>query len=294
MADESPNPELTPIERIAVAMGRFMNERPGPKRAQDLFLHQFTKRWVRPIIASRVYIDGIDWLIDRPDRGVLVVANHRSFFDLYVVMLSLHDAGASWIERMFFPVRANFFYEHPLGLAVNFLVGGGVMYPPIFRQQSKKAINRDSVDRVIRFLADSGTVVGMHPEGTRGKGPDPYQLLPAHPGVGQIALRALPVTVPVFINGLPNDLTRGIGDTFRKDARREHPIIICFGQEFDYGDLTTEKPRATLYKRCADQILDQVRALGEREREIRDACMRGEIGDDDPGWLTNRQPGARR
>mgnify|MGYP001480307136 CR=1 FL=1 len=35
-----------------------------------------------------------------------------------------------------------------------------------------------------------GTVVGLHPEGTRGKGPDPYTFLPAQPGVGKLALVA--------------------------------------------------------------------------------------------------------
>jgi 1-acyl-sn-glycerol-3-phosphate acyltransferase len=295
MADESPTPELTPIERVAVAMGRFMNERPWPKRAQDIFLHGITKRWVRPVISSRVYVDGIDWLLEAsPDRGVLLAANHRSFFDLYVIMLSLYDAGATWLERMYFPVRANFFYEHPLGVAINFLVGGGVMYPPIFREQSKKAINRDSVERIIRFLGEPGTVVGMHPEGTRGKGPDPYELLPAHPGVGQFVLQARPIAVPVFVNGLPNDILRGLADTYRKNARRDHPIIISFGQPFDYEEMATQKPRATLYKRCADLMLQEVRALGERERELRAACARGEIPDDDPGWLVNRKPASRR
>lgn len=289
MADESQTPELTPIERVAVAMGRFMNERPWPKRVQDMFLHGITKRWVRPAIAPRVYVDGIDWLLEaRPEQGVLLAANHRSFFDLYVIMLSLYDAGARWLERMYFPVRANFFYEHPLGVAVNFLVGGGVMYPPIFREQSKKSINRDSVERIIRFLGEPGTVVGMHPEGTRGKGPDPYELLPAHPGVGQIVLQSRPLAVPVFVNGLPNDLLSGFADTYRKNARREHAIIISFGQPFDYAEMAKQKPRATLYKRCADAILTEVRALGERERALRAACLRGDIGDDDPNWLMNR------
>lgn len=287
--DESPNPELTTIERMAVAMGRFVNERPGPKRLQDKFLHLVTKTWVRPAIAPRVYADNIDWLLQAsPDRGVLIVANHRSFFDMYLVMLALHDAGAPWIERMFFPVRANFFYEHPLGLAVNMLVGGGVMYPPIFRDQGKKVINRDSVDRIIRFLGEPGTVVGMHPEGTRGKGSDPYQLLPAQPGVGQIILQARPIVIPAFVNGLPNALVRGVADTYSKNARREKPIIITFGQEIDYSEFLSQKPRATLYKRCADRILAGVAALGERERALRAACANGEISDEDPGWVVNR------
>lgn len=290
MAEASPpTPDLTPVERLAVAMGRFTNERDWPKRMQHMFLHAVTKTWVRPAISRRVYADNLDWLLaHRPDKGVLLAANHRSFFDMYLVMLALYDAGASWIDRMYFPVRANFFYERPLGLAVNYLIGGGVMYPPIFRDKSKKALNKDAVDRVSRFLSRPGTAVGMHPEGTRGKGTDPYELLPAQPGVGQIVLNARPVVVPVFINGLPNDVVAGVRDTYRQDACREHPIIICFGEPFDYSEFLSKKPRVTLYKHCSDKILGEVAKLGERERELRAACARGRIPAHDPGWLRNR------
>lgn len=293
MADESPTPALTAVERLAISMARFVNERPALKRMQQRFLLGVTKTWIRPAIASRVYLDGVDWLIDaRPDRGVVLTANHRSFFDMYVVLLSVFDCGVRWIDRLYFPVRANFFYEHPLGVAVNHLIGGGVMYPPIFRHRGRSALNKDSLDRVVGYLSRPGTLIGLHPEGTRGKGPDPYEFLPAQPGVGQIVLQARPLVVPVFINGLPNDIRRGVGDTLRKDARREHPIIICVGQPLDYSEFTGKKPRAALYKRCADKMLAASAALAPREREIRAACARGEVADDDPGWLVNRMGGA--
>jgi 1-acyl-sn-glycerol-3-phosphate acyltransferase len=208
---------------------------------------------------------------------------------MYIIMLGLVEHGASWLERTYFPVRSNFFYEHPLGLAVNMMIGGGCMYPPIFRDSSKAALNKDAVDRVVGFLGRPGTVVGLHPEGTRGKGPDPYQLLPAQPGVGQIVLQAKPIVVPVFINGLPNNFKSGVLDTYRPGARRDNPIIIVAGNELDYSQFTKQKPRASLYKRCSDYMLDAVRPLAERERELRAACSRGEIGDGAPGWLLNRR-----
>lgn len=287
MADTSP--ELTSVERTALALGRFVNERALTKRWQIGFLRGLTRTWVRAAIASRVYVEGIDWLVHaHPDRGVLIAANHRSFFDMYIVMLGLFDRNPSWVERLYFPVRSNFFYEHPAGVAVNYAVGGGVMYPPIFRDSAKAALNKDALARVARYLSEPGTIVGVHPEGTRGKGPDPYELLPAQPGVGQMVLQAKPIVVPVFINGLPNDLRRGVGDTYRKNARRDHPIIISVGKELDYSELTDKKPRAALYKRCADKLLASIRELGERERAIREACARGDIGDDDPNWVSQR------
>jgi 1-acyl-sn-glycerol-3-phosphate acyltransferase len=116
----------------------------------------------------------------------------------------------------------------------------------------------------------------------------PYELLPAQPGVGQIILQAKPIVIPVFVNGLPNALVRGLADTYSKNARREKPIIITFGQELDYSEYVSQKPRATLYKRCSDRLLTEVAALGEREHALRAACANGEISDDDPGWVVNR------
>lgn len=280
---------LTRVERAAIELGRFANERPIPKRLQTAFLDRVTRAWVGPAVGRRVYADNVDWLLDAaPDRGVVIVANHRSFFDLYVIMLILFQLRSRWIERMTFPVRANFFYEKPLGVLVNLLIGGVSMYPPIFRDPKKAELNKDALERVIRMLGRPGDVVGLHPEGTRGKGPDPYELLPAQPGVGQIVLQARPIVVPVFINGLPNDLKHGVFDSYKQNARRDNPVIAVFGQELDYSELTAKKPRAALYKQCSDKMRTAIAELSVRERELRAACASGAISADDANWLPAR------
>jgi 1-acyl-sn-glycerol-3-phosphate acyltransferase len=279
-------PALTRAERLSLAVTRFVNERPAAKRAQHLFLSRFNQAWVRHAIGRRIYTDNIDWLLEQPgDRGVLLCMNHRSYFDAYITMFSLYERGATWCDKIYFPVRSNFFYEHPVGFAVNLLIGGGSLYPPIFRDTSKSELNRDALDRMVRFLAQPGSLVGMHPEGTRGKGPDPYQLLPAQPGVGQVVLQGKPMVVPAFVNGLSNSYAQDIADNYRKRIRRERPVIIAFGDPIDYSDLAQQRPRAALYKRTADRIRDAIIALGAREREIRAACLNGEIADDAPGWV---------
>ncbi len=190
-------------------------------------------------------------------------------------------------------MRANFFYDRPVGVLLNYLVGAGTMYPPIFRDRSKADLNKDALDRVIKFLAEPDTVVGIHPEGTRGKGPDPYEMLPAQPGVGQMILHAKPIVVPVFLNGLSNDFLSDVRVNYRKDARRTNPVVMVWGQPVDYSELTTAKPRAALYKKCADKMRASILALRDRERELRAACISGEIGDDDRHWLENRARAAR-
>jgi 1-acyl-sn-glycerol-3-phosphate acyltransferase len=282
--------QLSTMERLALAAGRWANESDRGKRAQWSYLKVLTNAVVGGAVGRRLYVDGIDWMLDyRPDRGVVQAANHRSFFDQYVAMLPYRRLEVPWVERVFFPVRSNFFYESPLGLLVNFLIGAGTMYPPVFRDPAKSELTREGINRVIAFLQRPGTLVGMHPEGTRGKGPDPYQLLPAQPGIGQIVLQARPLVIPVFINGLPkDDPIAGTIDNYRAGIRHSNPCIIVYGQPVDYSDLSVHKPRAALYKRCADRIREAIARLGERERELRAACLAGAIGDDHPGWLDNR------
>jgi 1-acyl-sn-glycerol-3-phosphate acyltransferase len=280
--------DLSRFERWALALGRLANESDRAKSIQEGFLRRVTYPWVYRTLSTRMFVDGIDRIIGlAPDRGVLLVANHRSFFDQYAILLSFYSAQVPWLERMGFPVRSNFFYESPLGILVNFVVGGGAMYPPIFRQTERTALNDDALDRIIRSLARPGTIIGVHPEGTRGKGPDPYQLLPAQPGVGKMALLGKPIVIPAFIHGLPNDIVAGTRDNYKPGIRRRDPCILVYGEPIDYSDLLASKPRPTLYKKASDRFMKEVAALSAREREIRAGCLSGAIDDDHPGWLSN-------
>jgi 1-acyl-sn-glycerol-3-phosphate acyltransferase len=283
--------ELTRFERLAVEMARQMNERPLGKAAQTAWLRGVSYGWVRPAIGRRVLVEGLADLFElHPDKGVLFVSNHRSFFDQYVILLTCFGARIPWVERLYFPVRANFFYERPLGMFVNYFVSGGAMYPPIFRQKERRELNDDALERAVKFLDQPGTIVGVHPEGTRGKGPDPYELLPAQPGVGKIALLANPMIVPWWIHGLGNNIVDDVRVNFRSDVRRTEPVIAIVGKPIDISDLTAQKPRPTLYKKCADRLLAASAALAPREKVLRAQALAGEIADDDPRWLTSWNP----
>jgi 1-acyl-sn-glycerol-3-phosphate acyltransferase len=135
-------------------------------------------------------------------------------------------------------------------------------------------------------------MVGLHPEGTRNQG-DPYKLLPAQPGIGQIVLKSKPLVVPVFINGLSNDFVGSLRSSFRPGAKREDPIIICFGNPVDYDEFLGSKPRAALYKRCADKIARGIADTGQREKQLRAAITSGEIPFSDPNWLWHAKDEAR-
>ena len=286
--DQADEAQLSRFERLAVKVAREMNERPLGKALQTAWLRGVSYGWVRPAIGRRVLVEGLADLFElHPEKGVLFTSNHRSFFDQYVILLSVFGARVPWFERLYFPVRANFFYENPLGMFVNYFVAGGAMYPPIFRQKERRELNDQALDKMVELLGRPGNVLGMHPEGTRGKGDDPYTFLPAQPGVGKVALLGKPMVVPAFIHGLGNNVVEDIKWNFGSEARKSHAVVTVFGPPVDYSDLLAEKPRPTLYKKAADRFMAEIKKLMVREKEIRAEIDANQMSDDDPRWLGN-------
>lgn len=286
MAEDVP---LTRFEKLALKFGEWSNEDPRGKWLQTRFLRGVSYVWVRAAIANRIFVEGLEELMAlRPETGVMIVSNHRSFFDQYCEMLACYMGPVPWAKRLYFPVRSNFFYDQPAGLALNAFVAGGAMYPPIFRQAERRKLNDEALDKMVEICRGKGNVLGMHPEGTRGKGDDPYTFLPAQPGVGKLALVAQPIVIPAFILGLGNNIVEDVRLNFSKEARSKHPITVVFGKPLDYSDLTAEKPRPTLYKKTADRFMAEIKKLSELEKALRADILSGKIRVDDPRWIDDR------
>ena len=282
---------LSRFEKASLALGRFTNDREWGKRLQLGFTREVTQRWVKRVIGPRVFAKNISWLVNlNPDRGVVFAANHRSFFDQWSNMLCLFQAKSPWIQRLYFPVRSNFFYEKPGGVFVNYATGLGVMYPPIFRDRQKASLNRTALDGLIACLDKPGSIVGVHPEGRRSLLENPYELLPAQPGVGEIVLKSKPVVVPIFVNGLTNAIPKEISRTRMANGRQLHPIIIVYGKPLDLSEYEDKKPRLALYKKVSEQMNSAISGLMETEKEIRAQALAGDLPDSDPGWFSNLKP----
>jgi 1-acyl-sn-glycerol-3-phosphate acyltransferase len=203
-----------------------------------------------------------------PDKSFILVANHRSFFDLYVLTATLLRSGMR--QRIVFPVRSNFFYDTPAGFIVNGVMSFFAMYPPVFREKRRSGLNVLGLNELALLLRAGNTLVGIHPEGRRNPGDDPYALLPAKSGVGRLvhAARDVPV-VPVFTNGLlPNDLPRQILSNFDGSGTLIHSV---FGEPIDFGGLLAEPPSLRLFNKISETCLDAVRALGREEQALRAA-----------------------
>lgn len=259
--------ELTAVERWQIRAVRRTFESKGIDRAIRLLQRHFSANWVHDATKNVTRVHGLERLprFDR-DESTVLVSNHRSFFDLYAVSACLLKRGLS--QRLMFPVRSQFFYDSPLGFALNGAMSIFAMYPPVFRDRDRVALNRASVDEVIGRLLAGGAFVGLHPEGKRNQSRDPYTLLPARPGVGRIiqATKGRATVVPVFVNGLGNDVVRLVSGNYRKNGP---PVTIVFGEPIAFGDLLDGPPSTELHVRIAERALDAVRALGEEERVIR-------------------------
>jgi 1-acyl-sn-glycerol-3-phosphate acyltransferase len=140
------------------------------------------------------------------------------------------------------------------------------MYPPVFRERNRATLNLAGLDEVVWMARRGGAFIGVHPEGTRNKGNDPYALLPAQSGVGRIIRHAEAVVIPVFINGLVNDLWHQVSSNARKKGE---PIVAVFGNPVDFGELLSATPSPRLYKKIAERAIDAIGALSREERELR-------------------------
>lgn len=219
------------------------------------------------VSSRRMVLVGMDEIAQlEPDRGVLLAANHRSFFDMYMVLTYLHK-HATFCERVFFPVRSSFWYDHFTGMAINAACSTMAMYPPIFREAEKRDVTRVGLDFLAEQLQHPGTVVGIHPEGTRGKGPDPYELLPPEQGFGRVVLSARPIVVPIFINGMSSDLLAECRSTFDGTGI---PIIMVFGKPMDLSEFAGADPhRLRSQIEVSRRVLGEIQKLSEIERRTR-------------------------
>lgn len=259
--------ELSAIERWQIRFVRRTFSPGSTDRVIRFLQRHFSANWVDFSTRNLLHVRGVEHLpAFRSDSSTVLVANHRSFFDLFVVSSVLLKRGCA--QRLMFPVRSTFFYDSPLGLAVNGAMSIFAMYPPLFRGRDRTALNRASVSELVRVLRAGNVLVGLHPEGSRNRDPDPYTFLPARPGTGRIihAAGTNVVVVPVFINGLSNDLGRQVAGNYLKTGE---PITIVFGRALELGDLLDEPATAALDQRISDHAFAAVRALAPLDRELR-------------------------
>lgn len=254
---------LRPFERTAFRAMDFLHRRALP--VTELWLRTIGAGWMTVGSRNMMHPVGLERLRGLSyDDGILLVSNHRSFFDLYMLMLLLHR-HTPLRQPVLCPVRADFFYQRAAGVLVNLVIGGGRMFPPFFREPSKAEFNKWALERVVEELHKGRVLVGFHPEGTRNKNADVYTPLPAQPGVGKLVMDAWPIVVPAFINGLSNDIIADVRGNFARTKR----VVAVFGEPIDLTPFKKMGNRLSSHKRIADALLKRIYELGEEERRCR-------------------------
>ena len=219
-------------------------------------------------LSRRLHIHGLENIAHiTADKRIVLVCNHRTFFDFFVV---------SWVtfnktdlpKRIFFPVRSTFFYTTWIGIPFCFFMGGYAMFPPIFRGNPKRIFNQYALKRIKLELQTQGCIIGFHPEGTRNKDPDPHSLLPPKKGVGEV-LNTTPesIVVPVYIKGITNNLIREFFCNWFKAS--QSPIDVYFGEPPNLDHLFTEKQLGTTHQNIAQACMASIQTLATEHQKLR-------------------------
>lgn len=262
MTASPPLETLTPFERFAVRLVARMN-RGHWQRSWFWCQREIGARWIGLALGPILEVHGLEHVLATSrDRPVLLVSNHRSFFDLYVVMSTLFRRTPGW-RATCFPVRGRYYYQTIGGVCLNAVAAWWTMYPPFFHQPGRRRFDQWALEHLIDLCREGpGRLIGFHPEGTRNKGTDPYALLPPQPGVGRLIHEAGPQVLPVFINGLSNNLPEMVGRRWTGGER----VRLWFGPALDYREFLALPPTAPTYRRIAEFVMAQIASLGEADR----------------------------
>lgn len=257
---------LSPMESLGFRLVRRMNTGAW-KRFWTFFQRHVGSLWIYLATYNLMNVFGVENVeATDPDRPLILVANHRSFFDMYTVSSALFRQTRRPIT-LFFPVRAKFFYDNPIGWLVNLVMGWWAMYPPFFREQGearKREFDKFSMRELVRLcISGRGHVIGFHPEGKRNLSEDPYSFLPAQPGIGKVIYDSKPQVIPVFVTGLINDLPKQIIGNWTSGEK----LRIWFGSEIDLSEFYGRRDSIRTHKEIGDHLMEEIRLLTEKDRE---------------------------
>ena len=253
---------LSPIERLNFETALWMNREPV-KGVWTWCQEVIGATWIKLVTGNLLRVEGLEHVTDAYRRGaILLVANHRSYFDLFVTSSVLHRALGGR-KRLYFPVVGQFYYQTLSGLALNQLFAFWSMFPPLFALPTHGVSDRYALDLLVELCARGpGQILGIHPEGGRNLDPDPYSFMRFQPGAGRVIHAARPIVIPTFIAGLDNDVARQIG----RNWRGGEPIRIWFDAPVPLDDYLALPAKGSTYKVITDAVMARVKALAERDR----------------------------
>ncbi len=260
---EPPLAALAPFERLAVRAARRMNHGHW-LRLWCWCQRNIGARWIALLTEPLFEVHGLEHVLATSrERPLLVAANHRTFFDLYILSTLLFRRTPGW-RSIHFPVRGRFFYQNPAGVAINLLVAQWAMYPPFFHTSSKRRFDQWALEELAELCREGpGRLIGFHPEGTRNQAADPWALLPPQAGIGRLIYQSRPAVIPVFIGGL----TQNLGEILRRRWQNGERIRIRFGAPVEYGEFLTRPAAGATYRSVAAVVMGRIAELARLDRQ---------------------------
>jgi 1-acyl-sn-glycerol-3-phosphate acyltransferase len=171
-----------------------------------------------------------------PEKGAIIIANHRSGFDPMFLQL----AAPRMIHWM---VAKEYCVDH--WLAWFFRLMGAI-------PAGRGGIDTAAVKQAIR-LAASGKLVGMMPEGRINESAD--LLLPGRPGAALVALRARVPVIPCYISGAPYN-GKTIGPMFMS-AR----VKVTVGDSIDLSEFYDREREPGVTEELTKRFLKEIARL---------------------------------
>jgi 1-acyl-sn-glycerol-3-phosphate acyltransferase len=257
--------ELSLFERFSVRICRFIAARPKLKNIFQWLIERTNAKLTYACVANIIEESGLEHVENlKPPGSVLLVANHRSFFDMFVASAVLYK-HTSFLRRLFFPVRADFFHSHPIGLALNIFIAAGAMFPPIYRDRRRSKLNPISMAQMDYLLQQPNTLVGIHPEASRNKNNNPYEFLRTRSGVGQLVQNCPGNTliIPYFMCGLSSDFLYEVKRNFGPANNRGPSIRIRFGKPIFASELNQDDSA----RDHAESLMDMIKELAKVDEQ---------------------------
>jgi 1-acyl-sn-glycerol-3-phosphate acyltransferase len=253
---------LAPIERLHFNVALRMNREPI-KGFWTLCQRYLGAIAIRLVTRNVVRDFGFEHVRRAYEQGsVLLVANHRSYFDMFIVSSLLHRR-LEGRKRLYFPIHGTYYYQSIAGMALNQVFAFWSMFPPLFARASRAPSDRYALELLTELCAQGrGTVLGIHPEGGRNTNPDPYSYMRFQPGAGRIIYAARPVVIPTFIVGLDNHVGRQV----LRNWRGGEAVRVRFGEPVDLAAFYALPAKGGTYKQITDEVMARVKALGEEDR----------------------------
>jgi 1-acyl-sn-glycerol-3-phosphate acyltransferase len=253
---------LSVLERLHFEIALRMNREPLKAFWTQVQRH-FGAIAIRFLTRRLVRDHGFEHVEDAFRRGsILFVANHRTYFDMFVVSSLLHRRLRGQ-RRLYFPVIGQYYYQSVVGMLLNQFAAFWSMFPPLFALPTHGVSDRYALDLLCDLCARGpGTILGIHPEGGRNLDPDPYSFMRSQPGAGRIIHAARPVVIPVFLAGLNTN----IGEQVRGNWRGGDTVRVWFGPPVDLTAQLNLPGKGSTYKAIVDAVMADVRRLGEADR----------------------------